>query len=228
MRPSMIASPPVQPISSSRSGTGSVRTTQLPKFVCRPPSGQPVPHTFSASTTSRRADDAARPSRASLSRTRVTRRALEHLDPASIAARRSASTSRAGCTVAPSRKKTPLRKRGESQRAATSSRRAARLLLDAELARGLDRALDAGVLGRRRRHVQHPALAQPDVLAAALAERAHRRHDPGRRVRELQRGAVSQHAPERRQRRPVAVQEAAVAAARPVADLARLEQRHAQ
>ena len=53
MRPSMIASPPVQPISSSSSGTGSVRTTALPKFVWRPPSGQLVPHTFRASTISR-------------------------------------------------------------------------------------------------------------------------------------------------------------------------------
>ena len=36
MRPSVTASPPVQPICSSSSGTGSVSTTALPNVVCRP------------------------------------------------------------------------------------------------------------------------------------------------------------------------------------------------
>ena len=88
-----------------------------------------------------------------------------------------------------------MRKRGESQRRRhLGCVEQPRLLLDAELTGGLDRALDAGVLGRSGRHAQQAALAQPDILAPALAERTHRRHDPGRRVRELERRAVAEHA----------------------------------
>ena len=119
----MIASPPVQPISSSSSGTGSVRTTALPKFVWRPPRGHPVPHTFRASTTSR-----ARTTPPGVSstvgepaRSVVTGVCSNTWTPLAIAARLSARTSRAGCTVAPSRKMTPLRKRGESHRRLTSA-----------------------------------------------------------------------------------------------------------
>ena len=124
---------------------------------------------------------------------------------------------------------TPLRKRGESHRRLTSLGVEQRgLLFDAERSHGLDRTLDAGVFGLAGRDLEHAALAEPDVLAVALAERAHRRHDAGRSVCELQRGTVSQHASERRQRRPVAMQEPSVPAARPVADLACLEQRHGE
>ena len=50
----------------------------------------------------------------------------------------------------------------------------------------------ARVLRWRRRDHQHPALAQPDVLAARLGERAHARHDPLRRLGKLQRPGVAE------------------------------------
>ena len=53
----------------------------------------------------------------------------------------------------------------------------------------------ARVLRRRRRHHQHPALAQPDVLAARLRERAHARDDLLRRLaRAAARRVVAEHA----------------------------------
>ena len=125
MRPSVIASPPVHPISSSSSGTGSVRTTALPKLVWRPPSGQLVPQTFRASTISR-----ARMLPEGVSSvpgaTRVTGVRSKRRTPSAMAARRSASTSLAGWTVAPSRKKTPMRNRGESVNRRTSASSSAR------------------------------------------------------------------------------------------------------
>jgi hypothetical protein len=99
-------------------------------------------------------------------------------------------------------------------------------LFDTECAHGLEGMLDLGVLRLAGGHLEHAAFAEPDVLAAALAERAYGRHDFGRGVRELQCATVSQDPPERRERRPVTVQETTVPAARPVADLARLEQRY--
>ncbi len=103
-----------------------------------------------------------------------------------------------------------------------------RFLLDPQLARRPQRVLDDRVLMLGRRDLEQPALTQPDVLASLLDEVAHRGHDRARGMRELERGAVAEHRPESRERRPVAVEEAAVAAARPVPDLARLEHRDAQ
>src|SRR5215217_7410405 len=52
MRPSVIASCPVQPSAASASGAGSVRTTQLPMFVTRFATGrQPVIQALVAMTT---------------------------------------------------------------------------------------------------------------------------------------------------------------------------------
>src|SRR5437868_2943415 len=69
IRPSMTASPPVQPISASRSGTGSVRTTYEPKFVtCRRTGRQPVAAAFVATTM-----DLAPPSSSSLEADRSCR-----------------------------------------------------------------------------------------------------------------------------------------------------------
>src|SRR5919204_402729 len=54
IRPSRMASPPVQPISSSNSGAGSVSTTYEPKFVTRRATGrQPVAAALIATTIAR-------------------------------------------------------------------------------------------------------------------------------------------------------------------------------
>ena len=122
MRPSTIASPPVQPICSSSSGFGSVSTTYEPKFVrLRPAGRQPVSAAFVASTIS-----GARSTPfavvTSPSRTRSAGVRSCNMTPAAIAERRNARTSRPGWTVAPSAKNTPSRNTGEDTRAASSSR----------------------------------------------------------------------------------------------------------
>ena len=121
MRPSTTASPPVQPIRSSSSGTGSVSTTYDPKLVTHRATGRhPVAAAFTATTT-----DCAR-TRPPLVRTlapsiRSAGDRSYSSTPRASAAARSARTSRAGWTVAHSRKKTPRRKAGERTRCATSS-----------------------------------------------------------------------------------------------------------
>ena len=132
--------------------------------------------------------------------------------PAASASLRSARTSRAGWTVAPSRKKTPRRNAGEEQRRDSSSAEERyRLLLDAELARGGDRAVEDRVLRLRRRHAQQPTLAEPDVVLQG----AHGRDRPIRRPRDRESPLGAEHVAEAGEARPVAVEEAAVPPARP-------------
>ena len=66
-----------------------------------------------------------------------------------------------------------------------------RLLLDTQLTRRPQRALDDRVLRLRRRDLEQPALAQPDVLAPLLEQVAHGGHDRARGMRELERRAVA-------------------------------------
>src|SRR6185312_1332849 len=102
------------------------------------------------------------------------------------------------------------------------------LLRAADLARRGELLLDGGVLARRRGDLQHPALAEPGVLAPRLEERPDPRDDPVARAAELERGGVAEERAQRRQVRPVAVAEAAVPAARPEAAEPGLEDGHAQ
>ncbi len=73
-----------------------------------------------------------------------------------------------------------------------------------------------------------PASLQPRVLAAPFEERADSGHDQVACAAELQRCAVAEERAQRGEVRPVAVTEAAVAAARPEAAELRFEQRDAQ
>ena len=120
MRPSTIASPPVQLIRSSSSGTGSVRTTYEPKFVrLRDAGRQPANAALVASTISG-ARSAPWGVRISPSRTRSAGVRSCTVTPAAIARRRRTRTSKPGCTVAPSGKKTPRRNTGERTRSDSS------------------------------------------------------------------------------------------------------------
>ena len=154
---------PVQPISRRSSGTGSVSTTYEPKFVtCRRTGPQPDVAAFVATTT---ASARTLPSRVE-TRPSATfdARVLVQRTPASSTASRSARTSRAGCTVAHSGKKTPRRKTGD--------RRASRLVpveRDGLLGRtgfvgGADRLVDRTILRGARRDHEQASLAQPDVV----------------------------------------------------------------
>ena len=228
MRPSMIASPPVQPISLEQlrhrlgedDGAAEVRLAAAER-PARAPHVQGE-HDLACP------DDAGRglePSGPDGGNGRVLEQLDAAVDRCALQRKREAGRLH-GRTV------TEVGGPAEARRVTATPRlgriEQLRLLLDAELVRGLDGVLDPGVLGFPGRHTQQPALAEPDVFAAALAECAHLRHDPGRGVRQLQSRAVTQNAAQRRQRRPVAVEEAPVASARPVADLARFEERDAQ
>src|SRR5581483_1037058 len=95
----------------------------------------------------------------------------------------------------------------------------------ADAARRVDLGVDLRVLRRRRRRLQHAALAQPRVLAALGEERTDAGHDLVAGGAERERLLVAEQLAERRQVRPVAVAEAAVAAARPPAAKLSLEER---
>ena len=95
-----------------------------------------------------------------------------------------------------------------------------RLLRRADEGGRLDGRVERAVLLGRRRDGQHPALAQPDVLT----ERAHRRDDPLPCAGDRERAGLPEHPAGAPDAGPVAVQEAAVAAARPGAAAFRLEQ----
>ena len=83
---------------------------------------------------------------------------------------------------------------------------------------------DRRFLALRRRDRQHPALAEPDVGIVPFAERAHGGGDLLTGPAQLE-GRVAPEAPcDPRQPAPEAVEEAAVAAARPVAARLCLEQ----
>ena len=82
-----------------------------------------------------------------------------------------------------------------------------------------DRLLHRLVLRRRGRHLEHPAAAQPDVLAELLDGRRARPPTRGRGRARARRRAASGA----RQRAPVGLEKAAVPPARPVADVLGLE-----
>ena len=178
-------SPPVQPISSSSSGTGSVSTMWEEAIESRPRSGprRPLAAPPIASTAARRPHDAAGgarldpvgapPQRAASARTRRPRPR-----PRSSRSRRP-SARRAGCTVAASGKKTPPRKAGEAQRSATCvGAQLLRRVRLAQLAAGGDRGDGRVVEGLGGRDLEVAALAEPGVDPLVLAELA----DPVDRV----------------------------------------------
>ncbi len=162
-------------------------------------------------------------------RTAVTGVPSWSVTPASSAARRSARTSRPGWTVAHfGIEDAAARKTGEETRSRDFLRRERDGLVGASHPRGgRDRLLDGSILRRRGRHLEHPALAQPDVLAARLGPGADAGDDLLPRARELERPLFAEHREDRGEGAPVAVDEAAVAAARPVPADLRLEQRDA-
>ena len=119
-------SPLVQPISSSTSGTGSVRTMWEEATVRRPRSGPrrplaalPIASTPRAARTEPPAVRASTPS--PLSRNERTGEDSKISTPAASSCSRSPSASRAGCTVAEVGETAPARKAGEWQRSATSA-----------------------------------------------------------------------------------------------------------
>ena len=92
-------------------------------------------------------------------------------------------------------------------------------------ARGrFDGALDRAVLRGRGRDVESPTLAQPDVVT----ECSHGRHDPLARAAKTKRILLAEHGQDGRERRPVAVAEAAVPPARPGAADLGLDERDTQ
>ncbi|MDB5092890.1 MAG: hypothetical protein JWO85_991, partial [Candidatus Eremiobacteraeota bacterium] len=95
-----------------------------------------------------------------------------------------------------------------------------RLLRRADGGGRLHRVVEGAILRRRRRHAQHSALMQPDVGA----ERADGEDDSFSGARDGKRASLAEHGPRAADARPVAVQEAAVSAARARAAAFRLEQ----
>src|SRR5205085_11262353 len=95
-------------------------------------------------------------------------------------------------------------------------------LRDAESARDLHVAVDRRVLARRGRDSQHPALAEPGVDPVGLAERAHPGNDRLGDPRDLEGALVAELLVQAWQVAPVAVDEAAVPAARGEPALVRL------
>ena len=117
-------SPPVQPISSSSAGTGSVITMWEEAIERRPRSGQrrpfAAPPIASTALSARTTPAAVRASTTPARRLRLcTGEDSKTSTPAASSRPRRPSASRAGCTVAASGKKTPPRKAGEAQRSAT-------------------------------------------------------------------------------------------------------------
>ena len=127
MRPSAIGSPPVQPSSSSTSGTGSVRTMWLDAtaWASRKP-GKPAVALFTASTAAlARTRPRGVTATASTPSRRTGVRSCSRT-PASTTFARSPSASRAGWTVADVRRIAPPRKPA-SQRARSSAAVARRI-----------------------------------------------------------------------------------------------------
>ena len=85
-----------------------------------------------------------------------------------------------------------------------------RLLFCADLTRRGDRVVNRRVLSGGSRHHHQPALAQPHIVGQG----ANRRQDALARARKLDRTFAAEKRHELGERRPVAVREAAVAAAR--------------
>ncbi len=99
-----------------------------------------------------------------------------------------------------------------------------RLLLDSELTSDSERTVEDPVLRGRRRDPQQPTLAEPHVLA----EGAHGGDRPIRCASDRERSLGAEHIAEARQARPVAVEEAAVAATGPDPAARGLEHDHVQ
>ena len=124
-------SPPVQPISSSTSGTGSVISMWLEVTVSRSRKGEPaearappIASTAAGAITVPEGVTASTPP--AVSRSRCTGERSKRAAPRSSSRRRSPAARRAGCTVAASAKSTPPRNRGERQRFATSASESSR------------------------------------------------------------------------------------------------------
>src|SRR5207249_1316973 len=84
------------------------------------------------------------------------------------------------------------------------------------------------LLRRRRRDLEQAAFAQPDIDASSGGKGAYGGNDLARGAAQAQRSVVSEQLAQARERRPVAVEEAAVPPARPAAADALLEHRDAQ
>ena len=233
-RLSVMHSPPVQPISSSRSGTGSVRTMWEEATVRRPRSGprRPLAAAPIASTRARRRGRAPPSVRASTppaaSRKRAHRRGLVDLDPGGEQAL--AQAERQPRRLHGRRARGRRRRRGRPARSsgpATSlgAERCDRLRR-AELAAGLERRRPGAVVGRRGRDLQVAGAPEPGVDAPAASQNSPIPCDRARRRRG--RPPAPPPSPQRsrmrRQREPHRVAEAAVAPARPVAAAVGLEQ----
>ena len=183
-------SPPVQPISASRSGIGAVATMSLEITTSRRCSSRRLAaQAFVASTRrsavstpcSVRTTGGERRSRS------VTRECSCRRTPRSSATRRRPRTSSAGCTVAPPGSQTPARWVGEPVRRATSSgsrrhedvarRRAARRprrRRPRRRAAPASRRSTGGRRGRSARRRRWPRVQRPISSTASSAARARR------------------------------------------------------
>ena len=133
---------------------------------------------------------------------------------------RSTRTSRAGCTVAHSGKiDAAAEDRRPDPRGELVVVERDRLFRRVDGSGRCDRCVEGGVLRRRRRHGQHPALVQPHVGA----ERANGGDDPFAGARDSERALFAEHGARAADARPVAVQEPAVAPTRSHAAAFRLE-----
>ncbi len=225
MRPSAITSPPVQPISASSSGTGSVRTTKLPKVVRRPRTGRhPFCQAFVATTISgarsrpagklEHAGADARHSRAlvELDPCREHRTPERPHEPPRLDAGRVGNSA-------------PRRNTGDRQRSASSSResgtaRSGTPSSSAARAASVDRLVLAGC----SRDLEHPRLLQPDVLT----ERTDRRDRTLRRPGQCERALVADTGAEPAEGTPVRLEEPAVSAAGAEPDELGLDHGHVQ
>ena len=122
----MIASPPVQPICSSTSGTGSVRTMWEEATVSWPRRGPRRPFAALPIATTARSARTAPPSVRAITppgseRSERTAEDSKIATPSSRSRRRIPSASRAGCTVAEPGETAPPRKAGDWHRAWTSA-----------------------------------------------------------------------------------------------------------
>src|SRR5207253_399298 len=109
----------------------------------------------------------------------------------------------------------------EDGRAATLrdlfGREPGRLFRRAQFLRDTSPVLDRRVLRGCGGHLQEAVLVQPRILTTRLQERTHRRDDLVACRRQLERALAAEQLDRRPERGPVAVKEATVAAARPIA-----------
>ena len=225
-------SPPVQPISSSRSGTGSVTSMWVEVTASRLRSGpNPAAAALIATTavgaitrppvsvsTTTSPDPPARRRRARVPSWIAT--------PSSSNAARRPSASLAGCTLAACRINAPPPNRGDAQRERTS---AAVSGTSSAAAPSRSQAAVAGepasLLGGAGRDLEVAGLAKPDVDPTLLRPGADLVDGAGGVLADRQRGAVAEGGGEIVEPVPERVEEARVAAARAGAAGARLEHR---